>query len=407
MILAVAAVVAVVLPLVVVYTAVNGFASISRLDAQSDLILRAQSLQSDTETQCLLLRADVLEAIALSSVDPGRSRTLQEAGLSRRLRQHVKDLHDELDQIERMSLPAGLTAGRTQLRSLLDAFGTRAATLVASSLVSRAGANAGAIGFGRALDPLATAQSTFREELEGAVRDSQGAAHREEIDVASSTSVLAVAMWLALVCLALVLERFRRSRAALLRQIERNTQELATANEQLATAQALAQVGSFEWSSVTGLITGSSEFYRILGSRADDLPPQADPLLDQVHPDDRELLLQQRRTVKEGRVGSEAEYRTVRADGEERRVLVKVAVVADRADGSIRVVGALQDITERRAVEKMKSEFVAVISHELRTPLTAIRGALGLLASGAVGQLTPQALRMADIAVSSSAVWSA
>jgi signal transduction histidine kinase/CheY-like chemotaxis protein len=45
-------------------------------------------------------------------------------------------------------------------------------------------------------------------------------------------------------------------------------------------------------------------------------------------------------------------------------------------------VASWHDITERRAIEQMKSEFISVVSHELRTPLASIRGALGLLAAG-------------------------
>ena len=53
--------------------------------------------------------------------------------------------------------------------------------------------------------------------------------------------------------------------------------------------------------------------------------------------------------------------------------------------------GNVRDITERREVERLKREFVSTVSHELRTPLTSIRGSLGLLRSGAVGDLPPEA----------------
>jgi PAS domain S-box-containing protein len=60
------------------------------------------------------------------------------------------------------------------------------------------------------------------------------------------------------------------------------------------------------------------------------------------------------------------------------------------------------DITERREVERMKDEFVSLVSHELRTPLTSIRGSLGLLATGKLGELQPQGTRMLEIAIESA-----
>lgn len=65
-------------------------------------------------------------------------------------------------------------------------------------------------------------------------------------------------------------------------------------------------------------------------------------------------------------------------------------------------VVAFQDITERRRIERMKGEFMAVVSHELRTPLTSLRGALGLLGSGRMGQLPESGARMLGIALSNA-----
>jgi PAS domain S-box-containing protein len=87
----------------------------------------------------------------------------------------------------------------------------------------------------------------------------------------------------------------------------------------------------------------------------------------------------------------------VRRDG----TLFPVEITAARRQESGRVSGTVvifTDISERRAVERMQEEFVSVVSHELRTPLTAIRGSLGLIAGGVVGELPPEAAHMIDIA---------
>lgn len=64
-----------------------------------------------------------------------------------------------------------------------------------------------------------------------------------------------------------------------------------------------------------------------------------------------------------------------------------------------RFVGvALEDVSQRKAVERLKDEFVSTVSHELRTPLTSIRGALGLMAGGVVGALPEHAVELLGIA---------
>ena len=61
-------------------------------------------------------------------------------------------------------------------------------------------------------------------------------------------------------------------------------------------------------------------------------------------------------------------------------------------------IGMTRDITERKKIEQMKSEFVSTVSHELRTPLTSIRGALGLLIGKGAKDLPPKFLRLLETA---------
>lgn len=61
-------------------------------------------------------------------------------------------------------------------------------------------------------------------------------------------------------------------------------------------------------------------------------------------------------------------------------------------------IGSVRDITERKHVDRMKNEFISTVSHELRTPLTSIRGSLGLLLGGAVGELPAKVVELLAIA---------
>jgi signal transduction histidine kinase len=62
-----------------------------------------------------------------------------------------------------------------------------------------------------------------------------------------------------------------------------------------------------------------------------------------------------------------------------------------------RFILTARDVTQDRQIARLKDELVSTVSHELRTPLTAISGALGLMASGAAGELPDRAARLVKV----------
>ncbi len=58
----------------------------------------------------------------------------------------------------------------------------------------------------------------------------------------------------------------------------------------------------------------------------------------------------------------------------EREIRVKKAPIISEVKSQIGIVITLQDITDIKRLENMRSEFVANVSHELKTPLTSIKG---------------------------------
>ena len=61
-----------------------------------------------------------------------------------------------------------------------------------------------------------------------------------------------------------------------------------------------------------------------------------------------------------------------------------------------------QALTKRSELDTLKDEFISTVSHELRTPLTSIRGSLGLLSSGMLGDVDPKAQNLLRIATANT-----
>jgi PAS domain S-box-containing protein len=140
-------------------------------------------------------------------------------------------------------------------------------------------------------------------------------------------------------------------------------------------------------------------FETVLGYSTAELA--ARPFIEFVHPDDREATLAELDALREGRKTVRFENRYVCRNG----AIKHFAWTASPVPEEDVVYAAARDITDakmaeeaRLEVERMKGDFVSTVSHELRTPLTSIRGSLGILASGVVGELTPQAQQLVSVA---------
>lgn len=94
----------------------------------------------------------------------------------------------------------------------------------------------------------------------------------------------------------------------------------------------------------------------------------------------------------------EQEWTYVHKDGSRFAIMLSITALRS-ADGEITGYLALgRDISELKRIDRMKGEFISTVSHELRTPLTAISGSLGIIMSGAAGDLPDTAAKMLNIA---------
>jgi PAS domain S-box-containing protein len=131
---------------------------------------------------------------------------------------------------------------------------------------------------------------------------------------------------------------------------QRRAEQLLRASQrQLAEAQRIAEVGSWEWDLATDELAFSDELCRIFG-----LPPGFKVTLDPgveplIYPGDRERVKDELARMRAGPDPApfSFEHRIVRADGTVRTVMARGEGVVE--DGQVvRFIGTDQDITERR-----------------------------------------------------------
>lgn len=142
----------------------------------------------------------------------------------------------------------------------------------------------------------------------------------------------------------------RRVRAQL-EKLERTQTELRVIKEHLTEAQRVAGVGSWEWNLLDDRAWWSDELYRIFDRDPEQSPLSFEDFLDLVHDDDQAAIRKQLEVALTSNEPSSVEFRFVRDTGAVR--LIRTSVQLERTPEGVpaRLVGTVQDVTERRQVE--------------------------------------------------------
>ena len=119
---------------------------------------------------------------------------------------------------------------------------------------------------------------------------------------------------------------------------------------QLAQAQAIAHMGSWDWDIETNDLVGSDEMYRIYGLPL-GRPLPAAAILERIHPDDADMVRQAIDTAVRSGSDFDIEHRLVRPSGEIRILRAEGRAVRDASGKVVRIIGAGHDITDRKEAE--------------------------------------------------------
>ncbi|MEA3210297.1 MAG: hypothetical protein QOE70_3354 [Chthoniobacter sp.] len=131
---------------------------------------------------------------------------------------------------------------------------------------------------------------------------------------------------------------------------------LRKAGAQLADAQRLSHIGSWEWDLPSDTLAWSDENYRIMGFEPQEVPVTTATFLNCLHPDDRariEAAIQQ--ALRDHRPFS-YDYRAILPKGGVRVQHVEGAVDIDESGRAVKMRGTTQDITESQAAEEALRE---------------------------------------------------
>jgi PAS domain S-box-containing protein len=147
------------------------------------------------------------------------------------------------------------------------------------------------------------------------------------------------------------------------------TNQVARLERQLAIAQQITHIGSWEWDLATRNVVWSDELYRLYGFEPGSRAITVDFFLSRVHESDRALV--QRRVAEALERGGRFAWveRIVRADGSIRELDTIGEVLVGEGGGPTSLIGTCRDITDERERER-QIRLYADIVHNVQIGLS-------------------------------------
>lgn len=132
--------------------------------------------------------------------------------------------------------------------------------------------------------------------------------------------------------------------------------ELKTIKERYDFATQVGHVGTWDWDPATGQLFWSDETFRLMGFEPGTLTPTYELYLGLVHPDDRVRLNSDVQAALENKKPYALDCRIVLRNNREIVCHVTGKVEFDAHNQPIRMLGTIQDITQRKQVESALAE---------------------------------------------------
>ena len=134
--------------------------------------------------------------------------------------------------------------------------------------------------------------------------------------------------------------------------------DLREANERYEMALTGIGEGVWDWNIVDRTVMLSPRYWAILGEPESARMLEVEQCLRQVHPDDREGMMQAMQRHFEQRIPYEAEFRMRHHSGDDLWVRSRGQAIWDEQGRPIRMVGAISDITDRKRTEQALQKLV-------------------------------------------------